>query len=267
MKTMTRRGLLAALGIGSALALKGDSVTNPFGPSDLTSLFADQIVSAAQPVNYRQGVIVTFNQNTLENTVNVGGTIFTNLPVLGVAEAASYVPGAAVGIHCVGSSWSIIGRFVIPNTVDAVNAITQLGQSVQSAIVTASESTTSNPFVDLATIGPVVTINIKASGKALVFLGSTIQVNTPGAQIWGGFMNFAASGANTIAVGTPGGLGFDAGTGAAVAISFEWSMARLLVLSGLTPGLTTFTAKYSTLGGLPGETATFRNRTMAVFAL
>src|SRR5690349_6190412 len=99
---------------------------SPVHSEDLASLFDDPPAGPSQPMAYRQGIIQTFNQNTLENTVLVGDSILTNLPVLGVAEAASYVPNTVVGIHCVGSSWSIVGRFAIPNTADATNAISLL---------------------------------------------------------------------------------------------------------------------------------------------
>jgi hypothetical protein len=250
---------IAALSVGSAAVLTSDD--------PLADLFAQAPAGPAQAPMYRQGIIQAFDPVTLLNTVLVDGVPMHDLPMLGVAEAASLAPGSVVGLHCVGSSWAIMGRFVTPNTADATDAITRVAQGVGADITTATQSTTSTTFTDLATVGPVVTLAIRASGKALVFLGATIAVNPAASALWGGFMNFAAAGANTIAAGaTPGGLGYSIGAGASPD-NLELSMARLLTLTGLTPGITTFTAKYAIGVGNPGETAQFRNRTMAVFAL
>jgi len=241
-------------------------VTSPGLPTDLLPLFTPPAESS-QNVSYRQGVIKAFNQNTLQNTVTVGGVDMFDLPVLGVAETASYRPGVVVGLMVVNTSWSIIGRFVIPNTADATDAITQLGQGVVTDFIATNESTTSGAFTDLATIGPTVTINIKASGKALVIFGCTIGVDAAVSSLWGGFMNFVATGANSLTT-PPGGLGYDyKNVSATVTGGALWSISRIIPLTGLNPGLTTFVAKYAVAFGGGGETAFFKNRSMAIFAL
>ena len=227
----------------------------------------------SQAMRWRQGTVMSFDQNTLENTVDVGGTTLANLPILGVAEAASIAAGSVVGLLAIESTegtitYAILGRLVTPATDAATDAITRLSQGVATGFVAATESTTSDPFTDLTTLGPTVTITVRASGKVLLFLGATIKVNSPGAQLWGGFMSAQISGANTVAPNAvPGNLGYFQGTGSAVGISTEWSFARMIPLTDLTPGETTFTAKYAVGSGLPGETAQFRNRSIAVFAL
>ena len=262
MTTMTRRAaLLSAIGIGTAMALTSDD--------PLADLFAQSPVGQAQPILYRQGVILTFNPVTLQNTVRVDGTVLTDLPLLGVAEATSLVPGSVVGIQCVGSSWAIIGRFVTPNTADATSAITLVSQAIPSDFIVTQESTTSGAFVDLATVGPTVSVNVKASGRLLLFLSATISIQ-PGANFpsaWGGFMSVDVTGANTIApTAINGSLGFIFGDNA---LNQSWvqSFTRMLVLTGLNPGLTKFVAKYAVNLGGPPETALFRNRGIAVFAL
>jgi hypothetical protein len=269
MKTLTRRAaVLSALGIGGMTMLASDD--------PLADLFAPAPAGQAQAMTYRQGRLLTFNPVTLENTVLVGGSTLTNLPLLGVAEAASLGAGSIVGVVCVasdgGQTWAIIGRFVTPNTPDATDALTQVGQGIVTGFVAATESTTSVPFTDLATVGPAATVSIRTSGKALVFLGATIAVGggvggAAAGALWGAFVNFAAAGANTIAAGTPGGLGYSMAGVAGGGPTTEFSIARMLPLSGLNPGPTTFTAKYAIGVGNPGETASFRNRSIAVFAL
>jgi hypothetical protein len=237
--------------------------------TDLSTLFSDPAQGAAQSMQYRQGTIISFNQITLENVVNVGGQNMVNLPVLGVAEAATYVPGAVVGLMIINSSWAIIGRFVVPNTPAATDAITQLSQAIVSDFIVTQESTSSAAFVDLTTIGPTVVANIKTSGRCLVFTSATISIQ-PGANFpsaWGGFVSLDVSGANTIApTAINGSLGFIFGDNA---LNQSWvqSFTRMIVLSGLNPGLTTFRAKYAVNLGGPPETALFRNRGLAVFSL
>lgn len=81
---------------------------------DLTDLFAPPPASPAQPLEYRQGVIVTWNAGTAENTVQVGGTIFTNLPVFTPA-VAHMAAGVVVGLITAGPSWMILGPITDPS--------------------------------------------------------------------------------------------------------------------------------------------------------
>jgi microcystin-dependent protein len=92
---------------------------------DLASLFSDPPEQPSQDVRYRQGVIITIDQDTLENTVNVGGTILTNLTVLSTGDARLLLPGAVVGVLAVGTSTKsmfITGRIIIPNSPEAESA-------------------------------------------------------------------------------------------------------------------------------------------------
>lgn len=246
------------------------------GPIDMASLFSAPPTGPAQNVRFRQGQIVTFDPTTLANTVNVGGAPLVNLPLLGVAEAASLVPGASVGIMVIGDEGArtmfIIGRSVIPNTPDATAAITQVSQGAVTDFVAATETTTSATFTDLATVGPTVSVNVKASGKVLVFLAATCANSNGGGpaagQLWGAFVNMQISGANSIAPASiPGGLGYSMAGVVGNGPFSEFSITRMIPLTGLTPGTTTFQSKYACLAGTGGETARFRNRSMAVFAL
>ncbi len=272
---MNRRQLFATVGATSLVSVlsgdtRGAKVT---APDDISSLFVQPAEGSSQDIRYRQGTIVAWNPVDLTNQVAIGTTIFTNLPVLGVGEAISYDVGDVVGLLVIGSpsdgsqTYAIIGQLVIPGTQAAKDAITQLGTGVAIDLVTAQESTTSVAFTDLTTPGPTVSVNIRASGKALVFFGATINVNPPNtALLWGGFMSADVTGANVIGpLSLVGSLGLSAATAAGAVL--EWSFTRMMPLSGLTPGLTTFTAKYAIGVGNPGETARFRNRSIAVFAL
>lgn len=101
-----------------------------------------------------------------------------------------------------------------------------------SAIVATSESTTSMTMVDLTTAGPAVTYTVPASGVVYVTLSAFITCGT-GASGW---MGVALSGANTAAANQT--------TAVACGLSIRMKASSVQRLSGLTPGVTTFTAKY-----------------------
>lgn len=195
MEKRTRRAaLLSLVGLGTGAVVSG--------PIDYAGLFAGDPAGPSQNVKFRQGTILSFNPNTLQNTVSVGGATLTDLPVLGVAEASTLVPGAVVGIQVVGEadsakSMSIIGRSVIPNTPDAVSAITLLNQSIFTAAVLTGEtcSSPSPTYTDLATVGPVVTLNVGPSGRILII--ASAQIQWAAADVSGAFFDVVFSGANT----------------------------------------------------------------------
>lgn len=263
---LSRRSLFATLAAG---ALGGATAV---AVDDFASLFSSAPEGPAQDIKYRTGVIQTWNKATLENTVLVGNALLTDVAVLGVAEAASFTTGTVVGILSIRSAngantWAIIGRMVQPGTADATDAMSALGSNVQFDFVTASETTTSVSFTDLTTVGPTVNVNIGASGKVLIFCAATIAISPDALETWGGFMNVQLTGANTVApASVPGGLGYSIIAQASPDF-LEISMTRMIPLSGLNPGETMFQAKYAIGVGASGETARFRNRSVAVFTL
>lgn len=229
---------------------------------NLDPLFLPPPASPAQDMRYRQGTILTFNQVTLSNTVSVGGTTLTDLPLLGVAEAASLTPGSIVGITSILSergtaTWAIMGRFVIPGTADATNAITQVSQRIYTATVATFEDTASATFTDLATVGPAVTANIGASGRALVIVSASMAVPNKG-----GAMSFEVSGASTLAASITRALALS-DTDATSSVGAFFS--RVIEVSGLNAGSNTFTAKYERTSG--ATNVGFQDRNITVFAL
>jgi hypothetical protein len=98
--------------------------------------------------------------------------------------------------------------------------------------VTADEATSSTSFTDLATPGPAVTVDIGPSGKALILITagmySTVAPKSCGV---------ALSGATTAVA--------DAAWAARYDDSAALRVAGHHLLTGLNPGATTFTCKYS----------------------
>lgn len=224
----------------------------------------------AAGVGFRQGVIVTWDSNTAENTVIVGGQLMTDLPILNTSEAAILAPGDVVGILTFGSTWGILGRFTIPGTAEAVSSLSSL--RTQSADVASVQSTTSSSFTDLATVGPEVTINVGPSGRVLVICSADIQAEAPrGSTLNTGtaLMGYTMSGANTSAAldgyATKTSIQYDnVSTSFITTLRVNAAMSRVTLRTDLNPGSTTFTAKYKreTAG-----TATFTNRNITVMVL
>ncbi len=128
-----------------------------------------------------------------------------------------------------------------------------------TASVATSETTVSTTFTDLTTPGPAVTVTIPASGIVQVIVGADMlgNVATSATPV----MSFEVSGANTIAALDVNALVAPALNPASNA--GRVAASRVKILTGLTPGVTTFTAKYKQpLAG--GNTATFANRDIAV---
>lgn len=125
-----------------------------------------------------------------------------------------------------------------------------------SARVATLESTTSTIFTDLATVGPAVTVDIGAAGRALVIVSTNSYGNTNGTTC---SMAFAITGATTRAAAeTEGALVNYSDTGGLT----QMQASAAYLVTGLTPGSTTFTAKYASNG-----TGNFRRRQIVVIPL
>jgi hypothetical protein len=233
--------------------------------SDLVTALLPAPAGAAQPMAYRQGVIVTFDPATLSNTVAVGGTVLTDLPLLGLAEAVTLAPGDVVGLMSVSmggaSTLGILGQYVTPGSVEAAAAISVPSINTYSANVATFETRTSATWGDLATVGPVVeNVRIGPSGRCLVFVTSNIGIQvTNGA---GGEVTYAVSGATTVnPTDTPPPLAVYGAAGTSI------TSTRLALQEGLNAGLHTFTAKYSAVDFGVGGSARFGSRNLTVMAL
>jgi hypothetical protein len=109
-----------------------------------------------------------------------------------------------------------------------------------SATVATDETTSSTSYVDLATVGPVV--SLITGTEVLVTMGAlTFRAGGAG---FNGYIAVAVSGASSIAANDAG-AALMSSPGAGVA----GLLSRTLKMTGLTPGLNTFTLKYRANGG------------------
>lgn len=78
---------------------------------------------AGQPgVRLRQGTVTAWNPNTGANTVDVGGGLLTNVPILNTGEAIALKAGHVVVLLGQGSTWFIIGRITSPGDPNFASA-------------------------------------------------------------------------------------------------------------------------------------------------
>jgi len=235
---------------------------------DLVPLLVPEPATA---VGFRQGVVVSWNPETAENTIRVGGSTLTNLTCLNTSEAKLIVTGSVVGILTTGtvsSSWFVLGRITIPGTPEAASALDMV--RTESATVFDIESTTSGSYADLATVGPTVTTTVGRSGRCLVTVGAEIHgAAAAGAAIatGSGYMSFALSGANIQSAiddrAVFGSIRYDATPNSTMALDLRVGASRVSLLTGLIPGETTFTAKYRRDTG----TSEFADRNLTVVLL
>lgn len=239
--------------------------------NDLVPLFAE---SGGPGVGMRQGVVVTFNNDTAENTVQVGNSLMTNLAILNSTEASLLAPGDVVTILTSGGTWGILGRFTQPGTPEAVSAIESITNRIQAAEDISSGTRNSTSWGDLTGVGvgPAVTIRVGSSGRVLAFwsaeIGQTTVVGTATLQSQTKntpHVGVQVSGANTIAPEAWHALNVNLESASS---SQFWIQATAMHLyTGLNPGNTTFTMKYRHDGLTPAADLNFNAREIAVFAL
>ncbi len=138
-------------------------------------------------------------------------------------------------------------------TAGTLDAALRTSTNHGAADIATGEATSSTTYVDLATVGPSVTL--ETGTEAIIDLGAT--ANRPGIG-FSGFVSVGVSGATTIAA-------TDAMSAVASSPNsgYNVNLARTVRVTGLTPGLNTFTLKYRCDGGGPW---TFQNRSIAVRA-
>ena len=124
-----------------------------------------------------------------------------------------------------------------------------------AALVTTQETTTSTSYVDLTTTSATVTINVGAYGQVLLNLYCGRYNNTATGQA---LMSFAASGANTIAASDAYCIG------EVNPANYQYNGGATHLLTGLSPGSTTFKAKYR---AHTAGTANFLNRRISAIPL
>jgi hypothetical protein len=110
-------------------------------------------------------------------------------------------------------------------------------------------------YTDLATSGPTVTVTVSSSGKAMVTLTAYQSVTGPDNSC---FMGFAVSGTSAVAASDTQSLQAYSESG-----TVQSRTSASYLVTGLNPGINTFTAKYRSSAGI---NCTFASRNIIVTA-
>lgn len=109
---------------------------------DLSTLWLPE--PSANPVGqpFRQGTIVTFDQNTGLNTVLLAGAVLTNLPLLNIGDTVNLKAGDAVLLGKMNNAMFIMGRVIPAGNSNLTGNIVQT--SVAEGTFTGFATTTSD---------------------------------------------------------------------------------------------------------------------------
>lgn len=199
------------------------------------------------------------------NTTGTGSVVFATAPALTGGGSWSGSPTISTPtIADLTNSQHTHANAAGGGQLNATNALQnstvtadKLNLGSQPGVTATSETTVSPTYADLSggATGPAVTVTIGANGVALVDVGCGMS-NTVANN--GNYMGFAISGATTVAASDT----FSSSNRTALA-NFGTYHGRMFLVTGLTPGSTTFTAKYRT----EANTATVADRRIAVVPL
>lgn len=195
------------------------------------------------------------NTVTIPANSSVAYVIGTRLNILNLGAGAC-TPTAAAGVTINGTITALATNGFASLVKTATNTWSYMppggGAAVSgTATVATSQTTTSTSFTDLATGGPAVTLT--TGTKALVSIGVQMGTGTTGASI---AMGFGITGSTTVAASNDYATAIDTCTA-----NFINPGALTVIVTGLTAGSNTFTAKYKTQSATTG---TFRYRWITV---
>lgn len=208
-----------------------------------SSDIAPYLVHKEDESAFHQGVVLTWDSLTGQNTVDVAGGILTDVAVLSTGDSIMLAAGDNVFLIRFKSTFFILGR-ISPAGSGALG--------IRSAASPATGFTNSTTYGDLSIgAGPSLSsVFIPTTRRCLVLVCTAIyaNVNDDGAA------HFSVSGASTITPPT-GGSAFSEGAfmgGFGGTTATEGTATRTFLLTsadGLNTGLHTFTMKYLSRAG------------------
>jgi hypothetical protein len=176
------------------------------------------------------------------NTVTVDDSIFAAGDTVEVLNKGAGTTTITAGAGVTISSTSALGLVtnqggkLIALSASAFLFVASAANFIKADYIATSQATTSTSYTDLSTVGPVVTLTTGTS--AIVKIQTLAADSVTNRQ----FMSFAVSGASTIAAGSNFEMAPDSTNNTGIR-SVEF------VITTLTAGVNTFTAKYKSSDG------------------
>ncbi|MBO0826201.1 MAG: hypothetical protein J2P24_00325 [Streptosporangiales bacterium] len=90
-------------------------------------------VQQPRDLGFRQGTVVDWDPSNGRNTINVSGTLVTDLPMINLADAPNIRPGDVVAITRFRSVYFIAGRIVNAGTTDFGSAAVAFAHATDNA--------------------------------------------------------------------------------------------------------------------------------------
>jgi len=215
-----------------------------FGATGFVSvgIYKNGTLIAEQEVNVT-GITPTIQVGVQENLI---ATDFIELKVLADSSGASY--------DTVGGARSVFLQLIKAAAVTGGSGGGGSSNFTAATVTTSQTQASNTAYGDLATVGPAVTLVLTGT-IAIIWISAGAVKGSAGNSC---MIAPAVSGASTVAAANG-----NAAIVSASSASHDNTLARVLVLTGLTPGSNTFTIKYQNNGG---GVWTFQNRSIAVYA-
>lgn len=197
------------------------------------------------------GVILTWDESSGVNTVQINGVAMSNLRVVQSGIGMVYQPGDTVMVQRKGSQYYIQGKVAAPGAGAS-------GQ-IQSAAISANQGIAAGVggFVDLG--GPQVTVYIGSSRRALVMLSGLILAAGATGYV-GGQINTQVFGTSSISPGTK--IAAQAQVYQSGIVQSATTIQLFTAADGLLQGSNTFKLWYSNVSASFG--CAFQERTITV---
>jgi hypothetical protein len=154
--------------------------------NDLSSLFGPPAAGPALAAAYRQGTVISFNPVDGTNTVNVSGTVLTNLPMLLTGAETDYSVGDHVMLLVLGNTYMIVGKVAVPGSssyasasqafASSSNVVTNVGSSTTVSVVV-STSLTVPPWANQAMVWLIGTAQAVNTGGGTGAFYSQVQID------------------------------------------------------------------------------------------
>lgn len=213
--------------------------------------------TAGRPtLSRRRGKVLSWNPFDGSNVIEVEKVTYENVPCLNSLDSIIMLPGDRVEILSFEGLWYVIGRITAPGTEDILRVLRYV-QGIEKDVSTSAACSVTS-YGDLASgdPGPAISFDVPSTGQVWVGLLAEFDITAAGgsSNFESVYMSFELSGANTLAAADSRALRASAGfSGTSTpGARFVGTKSGQFLLTDLSPGTTTFVARYRRAGSGTG---------------